>query len=107
MSTQTAAAKWPSVQHGPVLYHGLIGTYHRLLTSAVPLHPQVSRSVLLHSAQTVLLLLLSHLSTLYLCIVVALAVGRQVGPVGDFRWLFNLRMPKEISLWPKYSTAKL
>lgn len=45
---------------------------------AVPLHPHVSRSTSLHRAQTVLLLFLSRLSTLYLYFVVAHASHRHV-----------------------------
>lgn len=38
---------------------------------AIPLHPLVSSSISLHSAQMVLLLFLSHLSTTYMHIIAA------------------------------------
>ena len=42
----------------------------------VPHHPCISRSTSLHSAQTILLLFLSHLSTAHLLFVVAFGEGR-------------------------------
>lgn len=82
---------------------------------AVPLYPHVSRSTSLHRAQTVLLLFLSHLSTLYLHFVVTHASHRHIlGGVSeclpaysssDFKYLFNRKLPKEINLWPELNAS--